>query len=183
MKSVRDSLRKRSAKALQIVRNRRLTAVSACMIAAAWPSLVLGHAAEGGADADTLRSLRLSFNQAIAARDPAAVARFMTTGSALLASNGEVLQGGGEISKSYQTQEFVDPAFIAYDRQPDSFDIAPGGRLAVERGHWRGRFRSPQGGEEGSAGLYQAGWIRIDGQWRIQTEAYVRLTCRRSADC
>lgn len=66
------------------------------------------------------------------------------------------------MAQSYAGTEFKDPAFIAYDRRPDTVEISADCRRAVERGQWRARFRLPDGGEIGAAGLYQAGWTQLD---------------------
>ena len=139
--------------------------------------------ASGVSEADAIRALRLRYNHAIAARDARAFFGLLSPTFVEMVSTGEVTSGARAVAESYAATEFKDPTFIAYDRQPDTITVAPNGRFAVERGHWRARFRGPSGAEVGGSGLYQAGWVRVDGGWRIQTEAYVRLTCKKGRDC
>ena len=87
------------------------------------------------------------------------------------------------LADSYTRSEFKDPKFIAYDRRTDTVQIGAGGSLAVERGHWRARWRAPSGAETGASGLYQAGWAREGGVWRIKTEAYAKLVCADPTSC
>ena len=139
--------------------------------------------ASGASDADTIRDLRLQYNHAIEMREAGAFAKFLSPTFAELISTGEVTSGAKVVADSYVATEFKDPTFIAYDREPDTIEVAQNGRFAVERGHWRARFRGPGGAEVGGSGFYQAGWVRINGGWRIQTEAYVMLTCKREPVC
>lgn len=146
---------------------------------------VPGGGAFGAAvsDADAIRNLRIQYNQAIEARDAGSFEKFLSPTFVEMSAGGEVTRGAKAVADSYAAAEFRDKTFIAYDRRPDTIDIAPSGRFAVERGHWRARFREPGGSDVGGSGLYQAGWIRMDGGWRIQSEAYARLTCKTKPDC
>jgi ketosteroid isomerase-like protein len=139
--------------------------------------------AAGASDADAIRDLRLQYNHAIEMREAGAFAKFLSPTFAEMISTGEVTSGAKAVADSYAAVEFHDPTFIAYDRQPDTIVVAQNGRFAVERGHWHARFRDPSGSEVGGSGFYQAGWVRMDGGWRIQTEAYVHLTCKREPVC
>ncbi len=143
-----------------------------------------GARAEGGEGAAaSIRALRLQYNHAIESRDPGAFAKFLSPTFVELTSSGEVTRGAKAVADSYADTEFKDPTFIAYDRRPDTIDVARSGRFAVERGHWRARFRAPGGGEAGATGLYQAGWIKMGDGWRIRTEAYAQMTCKREPAC
>lgn len=140
-------------------------------------------AAARDAEAAVVRARRLAYNHAIADRSAAAMAGFLVPGMVQLSSNGAITIGAENVRKIYVGDEFLNPAFIAYDRQPDRIAISANGRFAIERGHWRGRFRDGKGGETGNTGLYQAVWIKQDGIWRIRTESYGRLTCANESDC
>ncbi len=137
----------------------------------------------GKTDVDTIRELRLQYNRAIQARDPKAMAAFMSPTFTEMVTNGAVNRGIDAVVQDYVAVEFKDPNFIMYDRQPDTVEVGPGGRRAVERGHWQGRFRSPDGKEVGASGMYQAGWILMENGWRLQTESYVQLVCYPKPDC
>ena len=135
------------------------------------------------ADEAAIRQLRVGYNAVIAARQPDRFAAFVAAGIVEMSSQGEVTRGAQPLAESYASQEFKDPSFIAYDRRTDTVQVSADGTLAVERGHWRARRRAAGGGETGGGGLYQAGWIKQGGAWRIQTEAYASLACGTSAKC
>jgi ketosteroid isomerase-like protein len=139
--------------------------------------------AQRPADEKIIRQLRLDYNAAIAARDPKAMAKFCAPEMAEMASTGEVNLPASKVIADYINVEFKDPTFIGYERLTDTVEISPNGRFAVERGHWRGRFKSASGAETGSQGLYQAGWIKRDGTWQVRSEAYVKLVCRDEGNC
>ena len=134
-------------------------------------------------DVAAIRARRIAYNETIASRQAAAMTDFVTQGFVQLSSTGALVVGAEKVRDSYAMMEFSDPTFIAYYRKPDSITVSANGRFAVERGHWRGRFRDGRGGETGNTGMYQAGWIRQDGVWRVRTEHYVKLTCANPADC
>jgi hypothetical protein len=134
-------------------------------------------------DANQLRARRLAYSAAIEARRGDLMRNFIASDMVQLSSSGDTAIGADAIVKSYSTQEFIDPTFIAYERIPDTITIADNHRFAVERGHWRGRFRLPNGTVDGNSGLYQAGWIKRTGIWWIRTESYVRLHCTNERDC
>lgn len=152
------------------------------MIAALVALLLAPAVAPPADEAATIRAARLAYNAVIAGRQADQLSDFASDDIAVMASNGSIIEGKAALTASYAGREFQDPAFIAYDRQPDTIEVAPNGRFAVERGHWRGRFRTAGGGETGNRGLYQAGWVRTPAGWRIRTEADVKLVCA-TPDC
>lgn len=152
------------------------------------PMTVEGRMAEkssaGPADERAvIKSLRAEYNAAIAMRRPELFARVLSREFVQLSSDGTTVNGIDAVMQDYQKIEFSDPSFIAYDRQPDEIIVSGDSRFAVERGHWRGRFRLPAGGETGNAGLYQAGWFNDGKGWKLRTEAFVKLTCADPVQC
>ena len=144
---------------------------------------VLLSAAPARNDSGQIRERRLAYTAAIQARQPDLMRRFLAEDMVQLSSNGEVIAGRETVVQSYSEHEFRNPAFIVYERTPDTVAISDNGRFAIERGHWRGRFRLPSGRITGNSGLYQAGWIKRGGVWLIRTESYVRLHCADENDC
>jgi len=134
-------------------------------------------------DTNQLRARRLAYSAAIEARRADLMRSFIAPDMVQLSSSGDTAIGADAIVQSYSTQEFKDPAFIGYQRIPDTIIIGDNHRFAVERGHWRGKFRLPNGSIIGNSGLYQAGWIKRSGIWWIRTESYVRLHCANEKDC
>ena len=144
--------------------------------------LILAAAAEPP-DAAQVRARRLAYSAAIAARDPQKMQDYMAEDFVQLLSNGTTTISRQAVIDGYVAQEFRNPDFIAYERIPDTVAISDNGRFAIERGHWRGRFRQKNGRIDGNNGLYQAGWIKRDGVWLVRTESYVRLHCADEQDC
>lgn len=159
-----------------------LLATMAGPIAAATPPPP-GKTASESAEAQVVRALRLAYNQALAERRTGDLTGFMVPSAVLMGSSGKLTVGAEKIRDGYAGTEFLDREFIAYDRQPDSIEISANGRFALERGHWRGRYHDGKDGETGNTGLYQAGWLKQDGTWRLRSEHYLRLTCASESDC
>lgn len=126
-------------------------------------------------DEQTIHALRRAYGEAIAARRAGHLVRFLDPDLTIIASTGAVRIGREAVIANHAANEFRDPAFVAYERIPDTIEIAPDGMAAVERGHWRARFRQDDGSIDGASGLYQAGWVRKESSWLIRSEAYVRL--------
>jgi ketosteroid isomerase-like protein len=146
------------------------------------PTALLVSAASVHKDADQIRERRLAYAEAMRARNPDRMHDFLAQDIVQLSSNGETMIGRDAVLRSYSKHEFLDPSFVVYERLPDTIDISENGRIAIERGHWRGRFHNG-GAITGNSGLYQAGWVKRDGVWLIRTESYVRLHCANEKDC
>ena len=144
---------------------------------------LLVSAGPPSSDREQVRERRLAYTAAIEARRPDLMRSFLAPEMVQLSSNGDTEIGRDAVVLTYSKHEFLDRSFIVYERIPDSVEISENGRFAVERGHWRGRFRQPDGMIAGNSGLYQAGWIKRDGNWLIRTESYVRLHCLDEKDC
>lgn len=145
-------------------------------------AFVLG-AAKPPKDADQIRDRRLAYTAVIMARQSSAMREFLAEDMVQLSSNGQSIIGRDAVIQSYADTEFRNPRFIVYERTPDTIVISENRRFASERGHWRGRFRQPDGTITGNSGLYQAGWIKRDSTWMIRTESYVRLHCSDENEC
>src|SRR5215208_385823 len=164
--------------------------VPARLFKRSWATPLLGlaaaalvSAAPAADDTKQIHDRRLAYSAAIHARRADLMRNFIASNMVQLSSNGDTTIGGDAIVQSYSTHEFTDSTFIAYERIPDTITISDNQRFAVERGHWRGRFRLPNGTISGNSGLYQAGWIKRAGIWWIRTESYVRLHCANETDC
>lgn len=133
--------------------------------AVAFALLPLGQAMaqSHAADEAAIRELRAGYNAAIMERHADGLALFVAADVVEVSSQGEVTRGAGPLADSYARYEFKDPSFIGYDRRPDTVQVGPNGKFAVERGHWQARRHAPGGGETGASGLYQAGWIKEGG--------------------
>ncbi|WP_373070300.1 nuclear transport factor 2 family protein [Gemmatimonas sp.] len=67
-------------------------------------------------------------------------------------------------------------------RTPTSIDVNQRWDVAAERGTWVGTWTEPDGPLRVS-GMYQAQWRRVDGNWKLQGELFVPLTCVGGAYC
>lgn len=134
-------------------------------------------------EADAVRARRAAYVAAMQARRADLIGDFLAPEMVQLASSGAMRVGREAIVKDYADVEFRNPDFIVYDRVPDEIHISDNGRFATERGHWRALFRRNGETVSGNNGLYQAGWIKRDGQWFIRTESYVRLHCADEGEC
>lgn len=144
---------------------------------------LLASAASPITDRQQVRDRRLAYTAAIQARRPDLMRGYLAPEMVQLSRNGDTQIGRDAVVLTYTQHEFLDSSFIVYDRNPDTVDISENGRFAVERGHWRGRFRRRDRSVTGNSGLYQASWIKRDGTWLIRTESYVRLHCADESDC
>jgi hypothetical protein len=134
-------------------------------------------------DSADIHARRHSYSEAMGSRNPGRMRDFLAEDMVQLSSNGETTIGRSAVIEGYAEHEFRNPSFIAYERVPDTVAISDNRRFAIERGHWRGRFRMQNGRIGGNSGLYQAGWIKRQGVWLIRTESYVRLHCADENDC
>jgi ketosteroid isomerase-like protein len=138
---------------------------------------------EPSPEAEAVRARRAAYVAAMQARRADLIGDFLAPEMVQLASSGAMEVGRDAVVKSYAETEFKDPAFLVYERVPDTIEISENGRFAVERGHWRALSRRDGKIVTGNSGLYQAGWIKRDGVWRVRTESYTRLRCASEDDC
>lgn len=161
--------------------SRLLAALLLPLLAAAAPPG--DEASRAEVEAQTVRARRAAYVAAMQARRADLIGDFLAPEMVQLASSGAMEVGRDAVVKSYAETEFKDPAFLVYERVPDTIEISDNGRFAVERGHWRALSRRDGKIVTGNSGLYQAGWIKRDGVWRVRTESYTRLHCASEDDC
>ena len=143
-----------------------------------WVLALLAGAASATPQGDeiaAIRARRLAYNQAIADRRADALPGFVVPGFVEVTSGGGITIGADKVRGSYAAVEFRDPAFITYERHTQSIAISANGSVAVERGRWIARYRTATTTEARASGLYQAGWVKQDGVWRVRTEIYGKL--------
>lgn len=122
-----------------------------------------------------IAALRAAYSLAIAERRADLMEQYLDPDLVVLAGPGAVRVGRKAVIANHQANEFRDPAFAGYERITDEVILGNDPCAAIERGHWRACFVQEDGTIDGASGHFQAGWIRSGGQWRIRTEAYVRL--------
>jgi uncharacterized protein (TIGR02246 family) len=138
----------------------------------------------GGAASDdeqAIRAVRARSNAAIAAHDPAGMARAWMDDVHVVASTG-AQTAGRAANQQRMTQQFTAHPDTIYVRTPRTVEVYAPWAVASERGEWTGGWTEPDGKFE-IGGTYQAQWRKVDGQWLIQAELYVPTRCRGSKYC
>ena len=139
------------------------------------------HASQQSSDEQIIREARARSNAAIAAHDPAAMARLWMDDVHVVRSTGTQV-AGREANQQRMAQQFAARPDTIYVRQPSAVDVYLPWAMASERGDWTARWTEPDGTVE-MAGTYMAQWRRIDGVWLIQAELYVPTRCAGSRYC
>jgi uncharacterized protein (TIGR02246 family) len=139
------------------------------------------HASQQSRDEQLIRESRARSNAAIAAHDPAAMARLWMDDVHVVRSTGSQV-AGREGNQQRMAQQFATRPDTIYVRQPSAIDVYLPWAMASERGEWTGRWTEPDGIVD-MAGTYMAQWRRIDGVWLIQAELYVPTRCAGSRYC
>lgn len=119
---------------------------------------------------DAIAARRKLTNRLIAAKTAARLAPFFDPHVRLIAGDGSLLMGAGEVIAAFDAQ-FRDPDFIAYVRTGEGIEIDSAGLRAAERGRWVGSWK----GAAEQSGSYLAVWKKVSGQWVIESELYVTL--------
>ncbi len=133
------------------------------------------------ADEQMIREVRARSNAAIAAHDPAAIARLWMDDVHVVRSTGSQV-AGRERNQERMAQQFATRPDTIYVRQPSAIDLYLPWAMASERGEWTARWTEPDGIVD-MAGTYMAQWRRVDGRWLIQAEVYVPTRCAGSSYC
>jgi uncharacterized protein (TIGR02246 family) len=155
-------------------------AFAAC-VAASYFGLEPVRARQQPTDEQLIREARARSNAAIAAHDPAAMARLWMDDIHVVRSTGAQVAGRAA-NQQRMSQQFATRPDTIYIRQPSAIDVYLPWAIASERGEWTGRWTEPDGKVE-TAGTYMAQWRRVDGGWLIQAELYVPTRCVGSRYC
>ena len=137
--------------------------------------------AQTGADERLIREARARSNAAIAAHDPAAIARVWMD-DVHVTSSTSAQANGRTANQERMAQQFARRPDTIYVRTPAAIDVYAAWAVAAERGEWTGRWTEPDGVME-IGGTYLVQWRKIDGQWLIQSELYVPTRCKGSSYC
>jgi ketosteroid isomerase-like protein len=128
-----------------------------------------------------IREARARSNAAIAAKDPAAIARVWMEDVHVLSST-SAQTAGRAVNQERFVDQFARRPDTVYVRTPVAIDVYPAWNVAAERGEWTGRWTEPDGALT-IGGTYLVQWRKVDGQWLIQGELYVPTHCRGSKYC
>ena len=158
-----------------------MAVVFAACVAASYFRPESARAGQQSTDEQLIREARARSNAAIAAHDPAAMARLWMDDIHVVRSTGAQVAGRAA-NQQRMAQQFATRPDTIYIRQPSTIDVYLPWAIASERGEWTGRWTEPDGKVE-TAGTYMAQWRRVDGQWLIQAELYVPTRCVGSRYC
>ena len=117
-----------------------------------------------------IRQARSAFNDALVSKDLPFIDALLQTDYAVMPSFSARCFDKPGILDVYRNY-FADPAFITFDRTPDSIVFGTDGKRAAETGRWRGLWR----GQPDKAGIYHAAWLLTDQDWKLTKESYVLL--------
>jgi len=128
-----------------------------------------------GTEETQIRDRRQISNDAIAAKDTAALARVWTLDYHVVTSrNAEV--SGRKANAERFAQEFASKPDIIYVRAPEKIKVFIKWNMASELGNWVGHWT-----EDGKLvelkGTYLAKWHKVNGEWMIRAEIFVPVSC------
>lgn len=112
-----------------------------------------------------IRAARAASNEAIARRDPDAIASFLAAQFHVVTARGEHRHGREESRRSWAALFAADPT-LRYVRTPTEVRVHETLGVAHEAGEWEGG---------GGRGVYAARWGRAEGEWRIEAEIFTPL--------
>jgi hypothetical protein len=146
-------------------------------------ALILVSRTAFSADPSVVEAQRAESNAAIAAHDAVRLRQlFDDDYHGIQGTSGALDSGGEATARSYAEEEFKDPTFVTYRRNPMSIVNATSGKRIAESGIWEGIWHKPDGTMR-KTGVYLAMWIPSEGTWRLKSEAFVTLACSGSSAC
>src|SRR5262245_44749203 len=105
---------------------------------------VAGAAQAQSTDEQLIRAARARSNAAIAAHDPAAIARAWMENVHVVAST-SAQTAGRAANQQRMAQQFANRPDTIYVRTPTAIDVYAPWSVAAERGEWTGRWTEPDG--------------------------------------
>ncbi len=120
-----------------------------------------------------IRALRAESNAAISARDVEAVVALMVEQITVSVAGGPTLIGR-DASRVAFIEQFADPAFRGYVREPSTITVHDPPITATEQGRWVGRWQRGLRREE-LRGVYTAVWTlsTAGAEWQLASEVFV----------
>ncbi|HWA34370.1 MAG TPA: nuclear transport factor 2 family protein [Cyclobacteriaceae bacterium] len=134
-----------------------------------------------GTEESQIRERRQASNDAIAAKDTAAIAKIWTVDYHVVTSrNAEV--SGRRTNAIRFAEEFAAKPDIIYVRAPEKIRVFIKWNMASELGTWVGHW-TENGQLVELKGNYLAKWHKVNGEWMIRAEIFVPLGCIGGAIC
>lgn len=125
-----------------------------------------------------IRTARGALNDAIARRDPDAIAAFFLPSYHVVTARSMHRSGKDDSVRSW-VDMFKRDRTATYDRIPDEIHVNDEWGMAEEHGRWTGTLMANDGPME-LAGVYAAKWHLTPEGWLLQAEIFTPLTIVRS---
>ncbi|MCC5926560.1 MAG: nuclear transport factor 2 family protein [Bacteroidetes bacterium] len=123
---------------------------------------------------DSIRAVREASNAALKALDEEANFEFLTDDVLITTGNGTLLCGKDELKAFIESAADAEPMY--WIRTPDEIIVNEYRGLAWETGIWHGYYANDPNEENPIFyGNYAAQWIRVSGEWKIQSQLFVML--------
>ena len=126
-----------------------------------------------------IRAARAALNDAIARRDPAAIAAFCLPSYHVVTARNLHRHGPDDSAKSWAEMFARDKdGWTKHNPAPDEIHVFEDWGMAAEHGHWTGTVMANDGPLHVS-GVYAAKWQYTEQGWLLQAEIYTPLEIRR----
>lgn len=128
---------------------------------------------------EAIRAARAAMNDAIARRDPDAIAAFFLPSYHVVTARNLQRHGPGDSAKSWAEMFARDrDHHTRHDPVPDEIHVFEAWGMAAEHGRWTGTVMANDGPLHVS-GVYAAKWQQTQEGWLLQAEIYTPLEIRR----
>src|SRR5262249_34025230 len=132
-------------------------------------------------DEEMIRAARARSNAAIAAHDPAAIARVWMADVHVVSST-STQTAGRAANQQRMAQQFANRPDTIYLRKPTTIDVYAPWSVASERGEWTGSWTEPDGAFT-IGGTYLVQWRKGHRQGLLPAELYVPPRCSGARYC
>lgn len=123
---------------------------------------------------EQIRIVREASNAALKALDEEANFEFLTDNVLITTGNGSLISGKDELRSYIAAASDAQPMY--WVRIPGEIRVNEERGLAWETGVWNGYDADDQNGKTPLfRGNYAAQWIRVSGEWKIQSQLFVTL--------
>jgi ketosteroid isomerase-like protein len=122
-------------------------------------------------DKDEILRIRNESNAALKNFDNELYLTLLTDRVQYTISNGTLIQGKENLKKFIS--QATDPKMY-WVRTPNEIDVNTRLGLAWEAGTWRG-YTLDSGQKSVTGGKYSAQWIKVNGEWKINSQLFVKL--------
>jgi ketosteroid isomerase-like protein len=124
---------------------------------------------------ESVRSLRQTFNQAIAEKDIKAIKDVLHENVLLITGTDSDLYTGVNAQLAIWRDDFAKADRAVYVRAPQCIRVSPVAPVALEYGTWRGERAISTG--DYAAGSYAAKWRHENGRWYLESEIFSTEAC------